>query len=142
MRWAATTLILACAFAFGCAAVLRRPDPDWLADFDRANSIIVSKKKQSSITIRDTETLQRLRKIYSSSRWKPYVGTIPGDIDHRTIAIADGERVLRRFTTALGLFWESGSYTENRTTELNAADSVWIENLFARLSDTDGQVQE
>ncbi|MBL8817832.1 MAG: hypothetical protein JNL58_17535 [Planctomyces sp.] len=142
MRSTSFILIAACGLAFGCSSISRKPDPAWLNDFDRANAVVISKEGHPSVTISDRETLQRLREIYTNSSCKPYIGTLPADIGHRTIAIAYQGNVLRSFTTSLGMFWEDGSYDEMRTTELDALDSQWVETLFERIPSSQESAEE
>lgn len=112
----------------GCRIASNAPHPQWLADFQRADSVRVQ-KNDTHVTLTDSQTIERLRTIYATAKWKRYWHTLPGDLGEQTIELLDGETVLRRFSYA-GDLWETASYTENRTTELTATDRQWIESLF------------
>ena len=142
MRLCSVIMLAAFALVCGCNSISRKPDAAWLDDFDHANAVVVSRKGHPSVTITNSEALHRLREIYATSSWKPYIGTIPADIGQRTIAIAYEDEVLCRFTTSLGRFWEYRSYDEMRTTELDGADSRWIESLFDQIPDNQEQTEE
>ena len=135
MRFCSVITLAVFALFCGCSFISRKPDAAWLDDFDHANAVVISRKGIPSVTITNGETLDRLRCIYASASWKPYIGTIPATPGQRTIAIAYHDEILRRFTTSLGLFWEYGSYDELRTTELSGADTQWIESLFDQITD-------
>ncbi len=113
----------------GCLLSSRAPNPQWVADFQKTDSILIRGHDRQHL-ISDAETISRLRSIYENAKWKPYRHTLPGNLGDRTISLQDGGARLRHFSYT-GSLWEAGSYTENRTAELSDDDRQWIESLFA-----------
>lgn len=129
MRLARLLIITLLIAAPGCLHSSRAPHPQWVADFQKADSIII-RIHNNQHQISDAETISRLRSIYETAKWKTYWHTLPGNIGDRTIYLQDGDTRLRHFSYT-GSLWETESYTENRTTELSDRDRQWIESLFA-----------
>lgn len=115
--------------SLGCGAISKRPDPEWVADFDIADTLVLRRKDTAPIKITESATIKRFRSIYQESKWTPYWHTLPGNLGDRTIEIYDGDVRLRTFSYD-GTLWESDSYTENRTAELDDDDRQWISSLF------------
>ena len=113
----------------GCEATPKQPDPEWIKDFDNADTVVLRRKNAAPVTITDSATVNRLQSIYTDSKWVPYWHTLPGHLRERTIEIYNGDTKLRTFPYT-GTLWESKSYTENRTAELSDADQQWIDSLF------------
>ena len=113
----------------------RAANPQWLADFERADSITIQTKGQS-ISIVDKEVLRRLVAIYTEANWKAYRHTLPGNVNDRTITLLDDGNALRRFSYT-GELWETDSYTENRTAVLTDADRLYFDSLFAAVLDNE-----
>ena len=133
MKVARLLIILLPFAAHGCQLSSHAPNPQWVADFQKANSILI-RNHDNPYAISDAETINRLRSIYENAKWKPYWHTLPGNLDDRTIDLHDGDTKLRHFSYT-GSLWETESYTENRTAELADTDARWIESLFARVPD-------
>lgn len=132
MRLAILLFVPLLAAVPGCLLSSRAPNPQWVADFQKTDSILLRSHDNQHV-IADWETISRLRSIYENAKWKPYWHTLPGDLGHRTIDLYDGDNKLRHFSYT-GSLWETESYTENRTAELSDSDAQWIESLFARVS--------
>ncbi len=131
MRLATLLVISLLAAATGCRLSSRAPKPNWVADFKKADSILI-RSHDNQYVISDAETISRLRNIYENARWKPYWHTLPGNLDDQRIDLQYGDTRLRHFSYA-GSLWETESYTENRTAELSDSDAQWIESLFAHV---------
>ncbi len=128
MRLGRLLMITFLVAAQGCLLSSRSPNPQWLADFQKTDSILIhSHGKKHRIS--DAETINRLRSIYENAKWKTYRTTLPGNIGDRTIGLQVGDTRLRHFSYT-GLLWETGSYTEIRTAELSDHEMQWIESLF------------
>ena len=115
----------------GCLLSSRAPNPQWVADFQKADSILIRSHDNQHV-IADSETISRLRSIYENAKWKPYWHTLPNNLGDRTIDVYNGGNKLRHFSYT-GSLWETASYTENRTAELSDSDAQWIESLFAHV---------
>ncbi|XZE52881.1 hypothetical protein SH139x_004588 [Planctomycetaceae bacterium SH139] len=131
MRLARLLIIPLLVAAPGCQLSSRAPNPQWVADFQKSDSILIRSHGKQYV-ISDTETINRLRNIYEDAKWKPYWHTLPGNLGDRTIDLQDGDTKLRHFSYT-GSLWETESYTENRTAELPDSDAQWIASLFARV---------
>ncbi len=130
MRLARLFIIPLLAAAPGCQLSSHSPNPQWVADFQKTDSILI-RVHDTQHAILDTETIKRLQDIYENAKWKPYWHTLPGNLGDRTIDLHDGDTKLRHFSYT-GSLWETESYTENRTAELSISDAQWIESLFAQ----------
>lgn len=119
----------------GCQLTSTAPNPQWLADFDKADSLLIQKHARKHVTS-DPETIKRLQDIYENARWKPYRATLPAGLDARTINLQDRGTILRRFSYH-GVLWETSSHTQCRTAEISGSDAAWIESLFTVVSDAD-----
>ncbi|HBE66437.1 MAG TPA: hypothetical protein DDX19_27530 [Rhodopirellula baltica] len=133
MRLTMPIIIPLLAAAFGCQFSSHAPNPQWLADFQKTDSILIRNHDQQHV-IADAEAVNRLRNVYENAKWKPYWHTLPGNLGDRTIDLQNGETNLRHFSYT-GSLWETESYTENRTAELSDSDARWIESLFALVPD-------
>jgi hypothetical protein len=129
MRFARLLIIPLLVASPGCLLSSRAPNPHWVADFQKTDSILI-RSHGSQYLISDAETISRLRNIYENAKWKPYRHTLPGNLSDRTIYLQDGDAKLRHFSYT-GSLWETESYTENRTAKLSDGDRQWIESLFA-----------
>lgn len=125
------TLLTALVAVTGCRIASHAPNPQWLADFEKADAIMIEKHNQQ-VVVSDAEKINRLKDIYASAKWKPYWHTLPGHLNDRTIDLLDGEHRLRHFSYT-GTLWETESYTENRTAKLSETDRQWIESLFSEV---------
>jgi len=133
MRLARLLILPFLLAATGCLLSSRAPNPQWIADLQKTDSILIRSRDKEHL-ISDMETINRLRSIYENAKWKPYWHTLPGNLGDRTIRLQDGDTRLKHFCYT-GSLWECGSYTENRTAELSDSDRQWIESLFARVPD-------
>lgn len=123
----------------GCRSMSSRANPDWIADLNRADTIVI-RVEDASTTIVDEDTIRRFVDIYANAKWEPYWHTLPADGWERSIELmVDGEQ-LRDFAYT-GVLWESEGYDSNRTATLAAADQQWMESLFDEISTTDAQQQ-
>jgi hypothetical protein len=129
MRLARLLIIPFLVAAPSCQLSSRAPDPQWVADFQKTDSIVIRVHGRQHL-VSDAQTISRLRSIYENAKWKPYRHTLPGNLGDRTIYLQDGDTRLRHFSYT-GSLWETESYTENRTAELSDGDRQWIESLFA-----------
>lgn len=132
-------LLIALMDVAGCRFASHAPNPEWLADFQKADAILIRNNDQE-LTVSDAETIDRLQSIYTNAKWTPYWHTLPGHLDERTITLLDGESKMRGFSYP-GSLWETHSYSENRTGELSEADHQWLESLFALVSDEETTVE-
>ena len=128
-------LLIALVTVHGCRIASHAPNPQWLADFEKADAISIQKNNQQ-VALSDADTIDRLRDIYANAKWKLYWHTLPGHLNERTIDLLDGEDRLRHFSYT-GSLWETESYTENRTADLSDSDRLWIESLFSALPEAE-----
>ena len=131
MRLMACILMTSLLVSAGCRLGSNAPNPQWLADFQKTDAILIQYNNQE-LTVSDTETINRLQNIYTNAKWKPYWHTLPANLNERTIELREGQTKLRNFSYT-GSLWESESYTKNRTAELSDTDKNWIESLFAKV---------
>ncbi|WP_417393681.1 hypothetical protein [Gimesia sp.] len=65
--------------------------------------------------------------------------TLPGNLGMRTISLCAGENKLRTFDYLGKTLWESENYNQNRTTQLSAKDSQWLDSIFASIPQSEGE---
>ena len=128
-------LSLAMSIASGCHLPSHAPDPNWIADLQRADRMRLE-SKDGSLEISDPQAVDRMRKIYAQSEWEPYWDTLMVDPENRSVTLYDGATKLRSFGYAGGLS-EAGSYTDVRTAALSEVDREWFDSLFATISQSD-----
>ncbi|WP_199590193.1 hypothetical protein [Bremerella cremea] len=128
-------LVSALATVAGCRLASSAPDPHWLADFQKADGIMI-KTNHGQRTIAHPDAVARLERIYAEAKWKPYRDTLPGNLGQQKIVLLDGKADLRHFSYT-GALWESTSYTEQRTAALSEEDRKWLEFLFAMIPQKD-----
>jgi hypothetical protein len=128
---AIATILIAVAVYSGCSRLSKRPKNEWLLDLDRADTIVLRSDRSVVCSITDSDSIRRMRSIYADSKWVPYRATLPNGLDKKVIDICAGDSMLRRFSLFADELWECTSYTENRTTKLNAEDRQRLESMFS-----------
>ena len=117
----------------GCRSLSSRANPEWIADLDRTDTIVLQ-ADDATMSITDDATIRRLADIYANAKWEPYWHTLPGNWDRSIDLFADGDK-LQHFSYT-GVLWENERYDSNRTAKLADADREWIERLFAGIPTT------
>ena len=67
MRFARLLIIPMLVAATGCQLSSHAPNPQWVADFQKTDSILI-RSHDNQYVISDAETISRLRNIYEKSR--------------------------------------------------------------------------
>lgn len=110
----------------GCRTVASRPNTSTLDQFSQVD--VVELKSGESITrIDDPAVIDRIRHIYASAKWKPYIATLPAKTQRISCMRDDTELFKLDY---VGWLMEIEAYDSGRYAELSAADREWLDSLF------------
>lgn len=63
----------------GCRSLSSTPDKAIVNRFIKIDALIIAADPEA-IEITDVATIQRLKQLYESARWKPFIDTMPADV--------------------------------------------------------------
>ncbi|WP_145055871.1 hypothetical protein [Lignipirellula cremea] len=132
MRNVLLAVFLCGAAVLGCQTFSGRANPAWVADLEQADSLNL-RTGEFSRKITEPKAIKRFREIYTKATWKPYVATLPFDLNKHTIEIYQ-KRTRLRLLAFTGDLWEleedPNKESTVRTAELSDSDREWLETLF------------
>lgn len=91
--------------------------------------VVELRSDESTVRIEDPAAIARLRDIYSSAKWKPYIATLPATM-RQISCLCDGNELFK--LAYVGWLMEIEAYDDVRYAELVDVDREWLDGLFAR----------
>jgi len=123
MRWIA---LLTVTIAVGCSALNPLPRPSVMHTMKDVDRIVANGHE-----ITDESTIEGLRKIYRTARWRPFLDTEP--LDQISIQIFRGDEKMLEFT--YGASW---LMDESRKGMLNEEQQQWmIDHIRSKIPEED-----
>ena len=119
---------VACITISGCGTLASRPNTTTLDQFAIVD-VVELKSDDAIVRIEDPAVIARLRDIYESAKWKPYVATLPANT-RRISCLRDRNELFK--LDYVGMLMEIEAYDDARYAELSDVDREWLDGLFAR----------
>lgn len=108
----------------GCQSLRSRPNQTSLDLFGLVDAIKIE-GEAGAVPIEDPASIARLREIYGSARWKPYIATLPAHVER--ITCCRGDEILIELDF-VGFLME-GSSDDMWYAELSDEDREWLSQL-------------
>jgi hypothetical protein len=122
---------LSAAFA-GCKALYPFADSRNLLKFEDVDAIEVLEGKQVVTTIADPDSIARIKEIYRTASWKPFLDTKPSR--SRWLICKQGEETLVTLVWAGWLIELDAADNWMRKAKLSESDNQWLAEITSAQS--------